>query len=256
MTDRFQTLMAEAAAEDKAELTLAYNAKISAMKAYKDKPGKQTKDDLDATRAMFDETVDRLTRRYLPDQVPAPEGERFANRKQAHDWLQAQGYKISRGKFYQDCDAGRPMVHKDGTLSRFQVLQYGQQLDVDRRSTGGNGDLYQQKEEAEQRKAKADADKAEMQAEEMRREQDKKWLHADDAWAAVAGIIGTLLDSLRHQFHVGQAHLVHLAAGDPARGPEVYEGAEELIARAFNEVCSSGRIEAVFVNDALEEDMV
>lgn len=43
MTDRFQALMAEASAEDKTELTLAYNAKISTMKAYKDKPGKQTK---------------------------------------------------------------------------------------------------------------------------------------------------------------------------------------------------------------------
>ena len=254
MIDHFKILMETAREDDAAELTLAYNAKISSMQSYKDKPCKQTKDDLDATRTMFDQTIVRLSRVYYPDQVPALDGERFVNRKQAHDWLQAQGYKISRGKFYQDCLAGWPVVNKDGSVSRFQVMQYAQQQDVYSRSAN-SGEMYQQREESDLRKAKSDADKSEMQVAEMRREMDKKWLYQDNAWAAVAGIIGVLLDSLRHHFQVGQSHLIHLAGGDPARGSELYEGTEELIAMAFNEVCSSGRIEGIFAADTDEETM-
>ena len=68
----------------------------------------------------------------------------------------------------------------------------------------------------------------------------------EDAWAAMAGLFGTLQDSLRHHFNTGQGQLVHLAGGDPARGPEVYEGCEELLAAAFNEVCATGKIKGVF----------
>ena len=38
------------------------------------------------------------------DQGNAPPEERFKNRKQAHAWLQGEGYKVSRGKFYADCE--------------------------------------------------------------------------------------------------------------------------------------------------------
>lgn len=253
MTDRFQKLQETASDTDKAELVLAHNCRIEAMKAYRDRPGKSTKDDYDAARGFLEETIDRLWRRYFPEEAPAPEGERFKNRVQALNWLQAQGYKISQGKFYTDCKAGFPAIHKDGTVSRYQVLQYGQQLDIERRAIAPV-DAAASREADENRKVKADADKAEMQAEDMRREQDKKWLHQDQAWETLAAILGSLRDALRHQFHAGQMHLIHLAGGDSARGPEVYEGCEELIARGFNEVLHAGNIEGVFEAEG-EEDI-
>lgn len=253
MTDRFQKLLDTAVDADRAELILANNGKVTAMKAYKDKPGKSTKDDYDAARTMLDEAVERLSARYFPQDTPAPEGERFKNRKQALNWLQSQGYKVSQGKFYQDCEAGFPAIHKDGTVSRYQAMQYGQQLDVERRSAAPT-DAASSREADEARKVKADADKAEMQAEDMRREQDKKWLHQDQAWEALAALVGSLRDALRHQFHSGQSHLIHLAGGDPARGPEVYEGCEELIGRAYNEVLAAGRIEGIFEQDGCNDE--
>ncbi|MHC1697758.1 MAG: hypothetical protein AB9919_06820 [Geobacteraceae bacterium] len=242
--DRQQKLLAIASEHDQAEIGVAHNGRIEAMRAYKNKPGKDTKADLDATREHHEETIDRLWRAYFPEEAPAPEGERFKNRKQALNWLQAQGYKISQGKFYQDCDAGFPAVHKDGSVSRYQAMQYGQQLDVERRSSPEENHADRDRDES--RKIKAAADKIEMEVEEMRREMDRTWIHRDEAWAQLAALVGTLRDSLRHHLHVGQAHIIHLAGGDPTRGPEVYEGAEEILARAFNEVLSSGRIEAVF----------
>jgi len=251
--DKLQTLLDVVAEADKKDLVLAHNARIQTMQAYQTKPGKDTRADMAAAREEYDDTIARLTAVYFPQDTPAAEGERFKNRKQALNWLQAQGYKVSTGKFYQDCDAGFPNIHKDGSLSRYQTMQYGQQLDIERRGAGpvdpGNG-----READEARKIKADADKSEMQAEDMRREQDKKWLHQESAWEALAALVGVLRDSLRHQFHVGQTHIIHLAGGDPVRAPEVYEACEELIGRAYNEVLASGRIEGIFELEDETED--
>lgn len=247
-TDIFERLLAAATEPDKAELKLAHNGRITAMKGYNDRPGKETKADYDAARALYQETIERLTQRYFPEEAPAPaEGEWFRTETEAYNYLLSLGYEVSRGKFNQDKKAGQLTVDSK-RVSKFSVLQYGLRLKQAQRTQSGVNqvDLAAQREADEARKIKADADKSEMQAEEMRREQDRKWLHQDHAWEALAALVGALRDALRHQFHVGTAHIIHLAGGDPQRGPEVYEGAEELVGRAYNEVLAAGRIEGIF----------
>jgi hypothetical protein len=245
-TDLFPRLLTAATDQDKLELQLVHNGRVAAMRAYQQSATKETKANWDAARDAYDETLARFSARYFPEEAPAPEGERFANRKQGLNWLQAQGYKVSQGKFYQDCLAGFPVLHRDGSVSRYQVMQYGQQLDLETRgavqfSGGSDAD--------DARKLKAQADQEEMKAERMRREEDAEWLNADAAWSAIAGLLGVLKDSLRHHFHAGQGELIHLAGGDQGRGPEVYEGCEEIMARAFNEVAGMGKIEGVFAKE-------
>ncbi len=158
--------------------------------------------------------------------------ERFSNRKKALDWLQEQGHKISTGKFYKNCKEGFPAVAVDGSLSRYQVLTYGLSLnkevlvDPEKLST----------REFDQRKAKADAEMAEMKAKKMHREEDKLWLHADDAWSLVAGLTGKLRDSIRHQLYSTQREVVQTAGGEQDRAQEVFEFIDQLIDKAFNEV--------------------
>jgi hypothetical protein len=245
-TDLFPRLLAAATDQDKLELQLVHNGRVASMREYQKSATKETKANWDAARAAYDETLVRFTGRYFPEEAPAPEGERFTNRKQALSWLKAQGYKVSQGKFYQDCNGGFPVLHRDGSISRYQVMQYGQQLDVEHR---GGGQVSGSADEHEARRAEAEADIKQMQRDKMRREEDEEWLHADAAWAAIAGLLGVLKDSLRHHFHAGQGELIHLAGGDQGRGPEVYEGCEEIMARAFNEVAGMGKIEGVFAKE-------
>ena len=160
--------------------------------------------------------------------------ERFVNRKQAFDWLVAQGYKVSRGKFYQDCKAGFPALHRDGTVSRYQVMQYGQQLDISARTF-----MPDSGKEDDARKAKAEADIAEMKAERMRRDEDALWLHAETAWAQMAAIVGVLRDNLHYQFYVAQNEIVHVAGGDMDRNHEVFEMCDGLVNKAFNEIAGT-----------------
>lgn len=167
--------------------------------------------------------------------------ERFKTRKEALLWLQDRG-QISTGKFYQDCADGKLTIHPDKTISRFEVMQYAEKIFGFTRQTAP---AYDQAE----KKSRLEMEKLEMEVQAQRlknRKEDANWLNKEEAWAQMAAIIGTLRDSLRHQAHVSTPAIIHLAAGDAQRSPEVYEAIEELAARAFNEVVNSGKIEGIF----------
>lgn len=167
--------------------------------------------------------------------------DRFKNRKEALAWLQSKG-QISTGKFYQDCADGKITIYPDKTISKFQVAEYAERHFGQYRQAPPSHDMADRKAKLEVEKLELDVEKARL----ANRKEDANWLRKEEAWEQMAGVIGTLRDSLRHQLHVGTAALIHVAGGDPARGPEVYETAEEMISRAFNEVVNSGRIEGVF----------
>lgn len=167
--------------------------------------------------------------------------ERFASRKKALDWLVSQGHKISTGKFYQDCKKGFPAIADDGSVSKYQVLSYGVALN---KKIEPDHDALSSRE-YDQRKAKADAEMAEMKAKRMDREQDRLWLHADDAWSAMAGIIGNLRDAVRHQLYMSQREAVEIAGGDQDRAQELFEFCDGLIDKAFNEAAGDD-VDVVF----------
>lgn len=246
--DRLHTLLETANKQDQQELTVAHEAMIASLKAHGTAPTAATVANKNATREDFEATLDRLSAKYFPDDQPAPEGERFAHRKQAHNWLQAQGYKIGKTKFYEDCAAGFPALHKDGTLSRYQVMQYGQQQDVSTRSMP-QFDQSARREDLEIRKLDADVILAEAKA----RKEDARWMLKEDAWAAMAAILTTLQDNIRHHLHEGQGLLVLHAGCAPERGPEMYEAALEMTGKAFGELAGS-RLTGMFTELSEQQD--
>ncbi|NOQ52147.1 MAG: hypothetical protein GQ578_08050 [Desulfuromonadaceae bacterium] len=236
MTTDFEKLhrAAKSNKEDAADLSIAYNGRTVAMRAYNDRPGKDTKADLVATREEYEATVSRLQQKYFPDTSAAPEGERFANRKQALNWLQSQGYKVGQDKFYKDCKAGFPQIHRDKTISRYQVLQYGQQLDVDTR--GSATDLSAAREESETRKAIASADREEMKRDHERRELDKNWISREEAdltvctWAALTrdNIAGRLTKNIATFIHAVGGNLDRIAAGQAIIDQSITDGCNDI----------------------------
>jgi len=174
--------------------------------------------------------------------------ERFKNRKEALIWLKESGYKISQGKFYQDAAAGYPVVHKDGSVSKFQIMEYGQRLDSVRKESEA---VQAMAREYSERKEKADAEIAEMKAEKMRRDENRHWLHAAEAWGQVAALVGTLKDAIRHELFAGARELVLAAGGDQERSQETFEHADQLVARAFNKVAGDS-VAVTFEKEIIE----
>lgn len=252
MIDRLQKILAVASESDGAELKTAHNANVIAMRAHGTAPSAATVANKNATREDFEATLSRLEGKYFPEEQPAPEGERFANRVQALNWLRAQGYKISQGKFYQDCKAGFPFIHRDGTISRYQTMQYGQQLDVSARSVP-QFDQSARREDLEIRKLAAEVEEKELKA----RREDARWMNREDAWAAVAALLSTAMDNLRHELYEGQGLVLHVACGGlkcpqcetiipiPDRGIEVFEATMEMVGKGFADLAGA-RIEGMF----------
>lgn len=229
-----KTILDRLSPEESTRYKLYHNAVVQNLRAYNDSPTSAKKKDLDSADAAFAELAAELAERYR-EPGAADSAERFKSRKAALDWLQAQGYQVSNGKFYKDCAAGELAMGKDGSLSRYRVLLYGLKL---AKGGGPSVDAVSTAED-DARKAKADADMAEMKAERMRREEDKLWLHADQAWAAVAGLIGALRDALRYHLHLSAREIVLSAGGDQERSHEMYELVEEVVSRGFNDVAGA-----------------
>lgn len=168
--------------------------------------------------------------------------DRFKNRKEALAWLQTKG-QISTSKFYQDCQDGKIAVAADKTLSKFKVAEYAEKVFGFAKPVTPSYERSDKMAQLELREQELKVEKMEL----ANRKEDANWLQKEEAWSQMAAVIGTLRDSLRHQIHIGSVAIIHASGGDPARGPEVYEQAEELVSRAFNEVVNAGRIEGMFV---------
>lgn len=169
--------------------------------------------------------------------------ERFERQKDALEWLHGHFGRTfpSAGKFSMDCRDGACVVQLDKSIRLKDLRSYAERLSFNKRAASASASLAERKEELEIRKRELEIDKLERE----KRAEDERWMLKEDAWAQMAALVGTLRDALRHHFHLGQNHLMHLAGADPSRGPELYEGVEEIMARSFNEVVRSGRVDVV-----------
>lgn len=166
--------------------------------------------------------------------------ELFTSRGAALNWLQSEGYKVSRGTFYTHCKDGTLPVNADGTLSRHKVSLYAQTKDA---ATSQVLSLTAEKEQLTVQKLRLEVEQKEREA----RKDDDRWLYRDEAYAQMAALLGTLVDSLNHHFLVGMDELVDTLDGNISLKEQGYELAEEIIGRACNELCAMGQINRVLV---------
>lgn len=187
--------------------------------------------------------------------------ETFAKQQDALAWLHDYfGCPFpSAGKFSQDCRNGICLVQPNKTYRGKDVRAYAERIKFDKRTATLSESRSAEREELEIRKLKLDVEAKEL----ANRREDDRYLLKDDAWLQMAALVGSLRDALRHQCHVAIPRLLTLAGNidkecphckeeikaESSRGPEVYEGLEEIIARAMNEVLESGRIEVVFESE-------
>lgn len=170
----------------------------------------------------------------------------FKTKREALRWIHQQGGKVSMGKFYQDCAKGAVAILPDGRVGQASVAEYMLSL----RSpapTASTAELAAEKRRLEVRRLELEVAKLERAA----RRDDLEWMRTDDAWAAIAALMGSILEALRHHFHRAAPELIRLFEGDLSRDAELYEQCEQVIGRAMAEIGPT--IEGVFVEDAETE---
>jgi hypothetical protein len=204
--------------------------------------GKSAIDDLNAARQLRDDTAERLAGRYAPHLVatvkPAA-GERFKDRKQAWDWLRSEGYIVSKDKFYGDCANGKPRVHPDRGVSRFEVMEYAHSLRGALVSPPKN---TEERDDADTRKAIADADKAEIQRDAMQRELDAAWIRREEAEEETCVWVSRLRDAVTYHLGKSLLNLIYASGGQADRRAEVQNILDAALASACNEIAESSEI--------------
>jgi hypothetical protein len=246
--DKFQKILALAGEQDKAELGLAHNARIDALNKYQKNPGRDTKNNLDAAREFYDETVERLWPVYFPDDAGTPEGETFRNKKAAFDWIVGNhGNIVSVGKFYQDCGNGNPTVYENKTVSKFSVLEY---VLKQKAKNGGSGtgvinpDYAAMREKADAEKSVDDARIARVKADEAERERDAKWMLREDHGDEMAAFAGLAEDIFRHRVYLDHALLYRVAR--ESGEAEFAHGLQGFVDRGFNDIANYKEIDIEF----------
>jgi hypothetical protein len=251
--NHFQQLLAVAGEQDKAELGLAHNARIDALNKYQKNPGRETKNNLDAARDFYDETVERLWPVYFPDDAAKePQGETFRNKKAAFDWIIANhGNLVSVGKFYQDCGNGNPLTFPDKTVSKFSVLEYvlKQKAKNGSSTPSPSTDLDARKQKADTEKAEDDARIARVKADEAERERDARWMLQEDHEDAMAAFAGLCEDIFRHRVYLDHQLLLTAGGGDSGRSAEFALALQSFADRAFNDVADYKEIDVEFEED-------
>lgn len=249
--NRFEKLRELASDQDKAELGLAHNARIDALNKYQKSPGRDTKNNLDAARDFYDETISRLWPIYFPEEATKESSaDTFRNKKEALNWINnTHGDIVSQGKFYQDCGNGFPRVFDDKSVSKFSVLEYVLKLKAKNGGSAQNSvdaELSFRKEKADTEKAEADARTARVKADESERERDARWMLKEDHEDAMAAFAGLSQDIFRHRVYLDHQQLLTAAGGNPAKAAEFAHALQAFADRGFNDIADYKEIDIEF----------
>jgi hypothetical protein len=245
LSDKFQQLREKVTDPvDQADLADVHNARILSMQAYRAKPGKATLADKEACLASYEDTVDRLWRKYFPTAAKsASVGDCFRDKKAAFAWYRAEGGDLEYSAF-----AAKVTAVQGRQIARLAVSEMLREESRKRRKTPAASMAEFDSARDEARYTKARADREELRRDEEQRAVDTNWIQKPAARSQRAALVGLLRDSLRHHAHRAVSAIIHLSGGDVSRAPEVYECIEkEILAKAFNEVAAANKKEILLI---------
>lgn len=243
--------------DEKAELTILFNARQKTLSAYNEDNTAARKKDYDAAKEGLQQMVDTLYGRLVES------NRLYENIKAMLDDLQAQGYKVSQGKLYGDAKAGHLRLDADRSISKQGFADWCA-------NPKGGLDIISVAEAAEE-KASADLKRLAQREKELdvankeenlkqkqmaNRKEDAKWILKADAYLQMAGQLGILKDALDHHVTMGESKLILAAGGKLEKSPEFSAMLKAVLTTAFNEIATSGRLEVLFesIDDDADDD--
>ena len=169
----------------------------------------------------------------------------FKNRMEVIAFLQEQGYKVKKSKFYADCKVGLCRMAADGAINEDEVNRYVRRVGLQllaKRSSDPASEMLARKNEKE-------VERLEEQISKLRREREiieGKYLDRANVEMEVAGKCAVLEAGIRHLFHTRLADWIDLtsASGMPA----ALDAAQQDLNALFNEFASLDGFEIIINN--------
>lgn len=159
----------------------------------------------------------------------------YPNALSAWEFLVAQGWKISRGRFYQHRDEKKVRPSREGKYIQKDLIKYAKRylkkMDGSGVSSEETEQLQQAKIDAETRKLKAQAEHWEVKAKALSGQYvEKSWFERE--LAARASVFRSDIENF---FRSEASAIVSMTGGDPARTPDLTDfmmgRVEEWLAR-------------------------
>jgi hypothetical protein len=158
----------------------------------------------------------------------------YPNRLSAWEFINAQGWKISRGRFYQHADEKKVRPNREGKYNQKDLIRYAKRYlkKMDGSTSSEETEQLQQaKADAEARKLRAQAEHWEIKTKALSGQYvDKEWFERELA-ARAAVFRSDIENFIRSE----ASAMITIAAGDPARAPDLTDHmmkrVEEWLAR-------------------------
>lgn len=207
MQKKIEKILSKAAEDEKQELEIHQIAIKYNREAYQKDATEKNKRNWDAARNGLADFVERLWEKYFSRQ-PA-----FKSRMEALKWLQEEGYKIKKSKFYKDADIGMPAVQTDGSVLAADIKAYAATLNKVKNKSGELDPDFKSKTKKENRKLDLQNQKYEF---ELARDMGK-YNRKIDTRTEFAVKIGALEAGLQHWAAVNAVDWIHATGGRPEK---------------------------------------
>lgn len=163
----------------------------------------------------------------LPQQV-------FKNRKEALNWIRAEGVSVSQGKFYQDCEEFR-LVQSDKTVLLCDLVAY-MRRELKTGLRGPAQDLAAEEHsreirDLELRKLRADV----ASKERANRKEDDRWIEVISHEMQLAAFAGQIEESLKQITTIKLSELIFIVGGELHKAAEFAHALDRLYAAALTD---------------------
>ena len=187
------------------ELDVLVQAVARTMAAYQDGYAEADLKKWNAAKGALAEFTTHLDAKYFPVERC------FPHRNAAIAWLEDQGYKIKKSKFYYDCSAGKCVIEGDGTVRESALVAYAaENLQRIQDEDGNLTPLTEEKTRLEIEKLKAQNERAQFEMEKER----KKYIPRRDFNLEMSSRVGVLDQGVQNFFRTRTADWVSAVGGD------------------------------------------
>ncbi|MCF8094451.1 MAG: hypothetical protein K9J79_03730 [Desulfobacteraceae bacterium] len=175
----------------------------------------------------------------------------FKSKNAVIKWLQANDYKVSKSKVYNDAREGLLKVERDGSVTIESVRRYIDHPEAGIREhldTVQAGDDLEIKE-YHRRAAIAKAKKTELEAQRLQFEMDKdagKWIAREDLEMEMAARAAVLDQGIRNLVRIRAEDWIHMVGGDTARAGELKAAVNDALDQLMNAYVKTDSFQVMF----------
>lgn len=210
MSDLIDKLTGIASDAEITKLRILASAQEDLMSAYGSDRSATNLKNWQAAEEALQKSMDALNAKYFSKEPG------FSDMMDVVEFLNAEGYKVSKSKLYRDRDAGLIRMESDGTVIRSEAIAYVTRAGLEKMADRAAGMI----DKMHKRKTEAEIDRLEAQAQKVKFELEKergKYLLKTDVKTEFALKLGAVESVFRSLLRTKATDYISVVGGKPEK---------------------------------------